>query len=73
MSQKKAEFLLKWENPAGEDLALLEVCDEELDESVSDYRWLEIVKKKDDRWDTVDQLSYVEEIIDFGIPEDLRD
>lgn len=72
---EEATRLLEWRGTDGTLRSLITVIDHEKDPSDIDYRRFEICfyDSSGDKWKTDEELDYIDEITDFGIPESLID
>lgn len=67
--------ILEWESTDGKRKALLVLNDPNKGHNDIDQQWLEVSSfdASNDKWETVEKIDYVEEVLDYGFPESLLD
>lgn len=70
-----AKNLIVWISTKSTQKALLHVVDGDLSPSDPEYERFEIAEydPEEDRWKTIDTIDYVDEILDYGIPQKTDD
>lgn len=72
---ESAKQILFWKRTDGKKRALLLVKDKELSARDVQYKRFELCTYDSDseQWETDREVEYIDEVLDFGIPEDIID